>query len=892
MNPSDEGNKLKEKTSAGAPLSSARLRDRMREQPAPEGKPPLSLGRQIRRLFKLFRQRRALAVVAVLLLAAIGIALLTPAGRDLLGTAARPTATPPATALPGPTQGKPGDGTVLFLENVGQFAEAVRFQARSGERTLWLTEDGLWVTVLAQAGTSAKDEMASMLPTTPGTGVNLKLSFAGANSHPRLEPFNRLSTRVTYLTGYDSAHWRTDVPVWGGVRYVDIYPGVDLEITGEKGQWVWQLVSHNPQFDLSGVRLQVGGAEAMTLEASAALGGAPQLYLATAAGAVRLPLLTADQPGSPSVGEGHSVANPFVSPLSPPPLQQIAGVPANPSDLLYSTFLGGSDDDWGYAMAVDGAGNAYIAGEVKSTDFITATGAFSATGRAVQSDALVIKLSADGARLEYVAFLGGSLNDWANSIVVDDAGHVYVAGSTGSGDFPVTQDAYDTTCGTDGNCDAAYPGLPGYDVFVAKLNPTGSGLLYSTFLGGSSFENGSSIAVDAAGNAYVTGNTWSSDFPTTAAAYQTTHGGASDAFVAKLNAAGSALVYSTLLGGSGSDFGLAIAEEAGHAYVTGRTLSANFPTTSDAYDGAYADDDAFVVKLGLDGASLAYATFLGGSGSDQGRAIAVDGSGNLYVTGNTSADFFVTSGAFDVTHNGASDVFVAKFRSGGSTLQYATFLGGSDSDWGYGIAVDKSGDVYVTGSTLSADFPTRSWAFDTTHNGGSDVFAARLNPSGASLRYATFMGGGQDDHGRAIALGLSGRVYIAGYTASTDFPVTPGAFDTTFNGDEKNDAFAASLSMPIHTTFSISGQVTDSSGRPVAGASVKDHLGRATLTDANGNYLLSELVSGTYTLTLSVSGMLSEVRTVYVPPDVTDQNFVARPASTQIYLPVVLRNSP
>ncbi len=269
---------------------------------------------------------------------------------------------------------------------------------------------------------------------------------------------------------------------------------------------------------------------------------------------------------------------------------------------------------------------------------------------------------------------------------------------------------------------------------MAKLNASGSALVYSTFLGGNDSDSGTGIAVDAAGDAYVRGHTESTNFPTTAGAFDITfNGGTLDAFVAKLNASGSALVYSTYLGGSGSDSSYpagAIALDAtGSAYVTGTTSSANFPTTAGAFDTAYnGNEDAFVAELNTSGSALVYSTYVGGSGNDEGWGIAVDAAGSAYVTGLTSSSNFpTTAGAFDTTYNGNGDAFVAELNTSGSGLVYSTYLGGSSGDQGNSVALDAVGNVYVAGQIASSDFPTTPGAFQTSSGGGEDAFVAKFS---------------------------------------------------------------------------------------------------------------------------------------------------------------------
>ncbi|MGQ9928357.1 MAG: SBBP repeat-containing protein [Chloroflexaceae bacterium] len=740
----------------------------------------------------------------------LGLLLLTLAAPIALRSAAPPAATSPqtTTALP--------DKAVLFIENAGQFNEEARFQVRSGDRTFWLADDAIWMTLLSPLSSGAEPGGDAR---HPRQGINLRLSFPGANPHPRLEPFDRLETSVNYFLGNDPAQWRANVPVYAGVRYVDLYPGVDLEWRSDGGRLTPRLVCRaDCQFALRAVRLQVDGAEAVSLLPPPTLGegwgggllpspaesgaggegtlpfpsgsrvGGEGILLTTALGQFTLPLfqvVTADGAPVAGVGGGAAVAGnqvraPFAADLRPAPL----AAPQGAADLLYATFLGGSSGDFGDAIAVDASGAAYVTGTTESSNFPTTPGAFD-TMHNGNDDAFVVKLNPAGAALLYATFLGGGGDDGGHAIAVDASGAAYVTGYTESSNFPTTTPgAFDTTY--NGNTDA----------FVVKLNPAGSALAYATFLGGSDSDFGDAIAVDASGAAYVMGRTGSANFPTTAGAFDTTHNGNTDSFVVKLNPYGTTLAYATFLGGSFWDISEAIAVDAsGAVYVAGETWSSDFPTTAGAFDTTYNGNfDAFVVQLNPDGAALTYATFLGGIYADLGSGIAVDASGAAYVTGMTfSADFPTTPGAFDTMHNGNGDAFVVQLSSTGAALTYATVLGGSDQERGNAIAVDASGATYVAGTTRSANFPTTAGAFDTALDGNLDAFVVKLNPDGATLAYATFLGGSNDDFGDAIAVDASGAAYVMGRTLSADFPTTPGAFDTTYNGN--GDAFVVKLTM-------------------------------------------------------------------------------------------------
>jgi hypothetical protein len=375
--------------------------------------------------------------------------------------------------------------------------------------------------------------------------------------------------------------------------------------------------------------------------------------------------------------------------------------------------------------------------------------------------------------LNYSTYLGGFGGyDNGRAIAVDNSGNAYVTGYTDMG-FP-TASAYQGSHGG------------GYeDAFITKLNASGSALIFSTYLGGSGDDVGNGIAVDSSGNAYVTGYTISTDFPT-ASAYQGSNAGGNDVFITKVNASGSGLDYSTYLGGSGNDVGNGIAlDSSGNAYVTGETGSTDFPTAS-AYQGSSggAFSDVFITKVNASGSGLDYSTYLGGSGAEEGNGIAVDSSGNAYVTGNTYSTDFPTASAYQGSGGGIyKDVFITKVNASGSGLDYSTYLGGSGSDVGYSIAVDSSGNAYVTGNTDSADFPISS-AYQENYGGGTlDVFITKMNASGSALDYSTYLGGSGDDGGYGIAVDSSGyNAYVTGFTGSADFPTTASAYQGSHGG--------------------------------------------------------------------------------------------------------------
>src|SRR5205085_3926955 len=296
----------------------------------------------------------------------------------------------------------------------------------------------------------------------------------------------------------------------------------------------------------------------------------------------------------------------------------------------------------------------------------------------------------------------------------------------------------------------------------------------STYLGGTSIEAGNGIAVNAAGNAYVAGRTVSTDFPTANPIQSKYGGGTFDAFVAKLNASGAALHYSTYVGGNSEDDGNGIVvDAAGSAYIAGLTASTDFPTENPLQSHKVGSSDAVVAKLNASGSALIYSTYLGGSSSDFAFGIAVDAAGNAYIAGQTASTDFPTANAGQGNSAGNGDAFVTKLNASGSALIYSTYLGGSGVDDANHIAVDSSGNAYVTGFTFSTDFPTANAIQNNKAGSVTNAYVTKLNASGSALLYSTYLGGSgsQGDDGNGIAVDAAGNAYVTGFTTSTDFPI-------------------------------------------------------------------------------------------------------------------------
>ncbi len=386
------------------------------------------------------------------------------------------------------------------------------------------------------------------------------------------------------------------------------------------------------------------------------------------------------------------------------------------------------------------------------------------------------------------SYLGGGLDESAAAVVRDAQGNIYIAGSSESPEFPTTPGAYDE----DHNLSD--------DVFVLKLNPEGSQLLYSTFVGGDGNDYGLALAVDEEGCAYVTGRTGSEDFPTTQGCFDPDFnredGVGYDAYVFKLSANGSELLYSSFLGGEGDEAGTGIAlDEEENAYLTGHTSSHDFPTTPGCFDDSYGEngvEDIFVLKMNSEGSDILYSTFLGSSGVDEGKDIVVDGSGKAFVLGTTGSPDFPTTGAgFDVSHNGEMDLCLFGMNNNGSDLVFSSFIGGRDDDSGFALELDSGGNIWAVGKTGSGNFPLAGKALDRRLDGREDGFFLQFSPDGRELLYSSYLGGSWDETVTDLALDSRGNIYLCGYTLSDDFPQGDGLGNSSNTG--LRDAFVCSL---------------------------------------------------------------------------------------------------
>ena len=655
------------------------------------------------------------------------------------------------TAIAAPTV-RWGNIPLSFEPNTGQGSAEVRYLARGSTYTLYL---GSGETVLA----GRQDPP-------------LRTKFRGANPAARITGEGRQESISNYFLGNDPGKWQSAVPNFARVRYSRIYPGIDLVYYGKDGNLEYDWIV-SPGADPGAIRMAFESADRLRIDEEGDL----VVQVGSSEHRHKRPIVYQEIEGERVGVAGRWTLDGKEGRFRIGSYDHRKALVIDPP-LIFSTYLGGSGLDYGYAVAVDSIGNTYVTGGAGSTNFPT-TNPMQSSLRGAE-DIFVTKINPSGTAKLYSTYLGGGAPDEGRGIAVDVQGNAYITGSTGSIDFPTK------------NPIQGKPGGSG-DAFLVKLNATGSALVYSTYLGGIGTDAGAAVALDPVGNAYVVGSTFSTDFPTKNP-FQAARGAQEDAFVAKVNPSGTALVYSTYLGGNNVDEGNGIAvDAAGSAYVTGYTASTDFPLQSPLRNSNVASVDAFVTKINPAGSALVYSTYLGGSATDYGTAIAVDSSGNAYVTGIVTSDDFPTVNAIDSTlgSHAVDDIFVTKFNPSGSALVYSTYLGGGSADDPYAIALDQSGNVYITGRTNSSDFPLTN-PIQTTRF-AFDMFVTEINAAGSAKLFSTFIGGSGSESGRGIAVDKLGNIHVAGEGTSTDFPVARPLQGTNGGGPGPQDALVLLL---------------------------------------------------------------------------------------------------
>ncbi len=638
----------------------------------------------------------------------------------------------------------------------------------------------------------------------------VRMQFVGASARAMIQGVAELPGKVNYLLGNEPARWRTGVATYAHVRVEGLYPGVDLEYYGNQRQLEYDFAIA-PGVDPAAIAIHFAGVDKVAIDASG------ELVLSLGEGEVRQhpPVIYQVVNGArQQIAGGYRLREGATVAFSVGQYDSRLPLVIDPV-FSYSTYFGGNGGDSGYAVKVDTNGSVYLAGKTFSTQFPFAvpTNGFQPQ-LAGRGDAFVAKLDNTGSNVVYYTYLGGTGDDAALDMALDNLGNVFLAGFTGSPDFPTKNALFPTIGGLPDPNTGLFPPSG----FVAELNTNGTALVYSTYLGGNSNTVASGIAIDPSGNALVTGYTYSPNFPVTNA-IQSVLAGLDDVFVSKIGAGGTNLVYSTYLGGESIDEGEGIAVDAtGSAYVTGYTLSTAFPVTTNAQSptlggpsGGIGSYDAFVTRIAPSGTNLVYSTYLGGYHNDYGYRIAVDGAQNAYVTGQSQSTDFpntVTNvPGLQAGNNGInalnSDAFLTKLDSSGMRL-YSALFGGSGEDTGSDVAVDALGRAFVIGTTLSVDFRVTN-AFGllkTNSTGGKDAILLALNANASAVLYSGYLGGSSDEYGDGIALDSESSAYLTGLTFSTDFPTTPGSLQPSTSGPAK--AFLAKLRLRDNPVLAVS----------------------------------------------------------------------------------------
>jgi hypothetical protein len=712
---------------------------------------------------------------------------------------------------------------LTFEANQGQAGSDIKFLSHGQGYTALLSAGGMVLSLRGSATTAAASttQNATSRGSTSensasqssSAAARVQFALVGASRNPAVTGENQQSGKVNYFLGNDSTKWLTNVPIYGRVRYTNVYPGIDLVYYGSNQQLEYDF-EVKPGADPQKIQFAIQGASQLQLDDEG------NLVLSLGSGEIHFqsPIVYQQSGGQRTpVNGSYVVTDPTHIAFRLGSYDSTKPLVIDPV-LSYSTYLGGSGADQSNGIVVDSNGNVYVAGYTNAVDFpVTTLGTLAGNADHV----FVAKLNSTGTSLIYADYIGGNSNDYGIALVLDSSNDVYVTGSTSSSNFPIVN--------------AVQSQAPGpYTGFLSQISASGSSLLYSTYLGGSAFDQPTSIAIDSLGEVHVAGYTTSQNFPTVNAYQGTALANQAGAygtygFLTKFSANGSSLVYSTYLAGNtavqqpcGESQVLAHPDGTGHgcypapysalsavtvdgngnAYVAGTTNTNNFPTTSNAYlnsNTTTQDAPLGVVSKFSSAGGLDYSTyFYGSSGDPVGiSAIAVDASGNAYITGTADSDdtFPLTSTSTNIcdpnTYGFAcSYAFLAEFNSTAATLLYSTFLGPNNYASPQALALDSNDNAYVLSSTSSSQYQTNN-AIES-YTSSSDLLLVEIDPATSTQVFSSYLGGSGGDTPTGMALDTSSNIYVTGFTTSSDFPVTPGAFQNQFGGS--TDGFIMKIS--------------------------------------------------------------------------------------------------
>ncbi len=714
---------------------------------------------------------------------------------------------------------------LVFTLNNGRFDPEVRFSARNRHVSFFFTSTG--TTFLFEKGNNENinktgnglvskynyKRISTGFKNSTKEYFAVKMNFIKSNPRPKIMGEERLPWNNNYFYTGNPQNWNTGVPNYSKIRIKNLFNSIDLIYYGKNSGLKYDFII-KPGGDPSDIILEYNfdkmGDDIFFIDDSG------DLIIKTPLGEIVEKKPYCYQKIKDCITDVKAEYK-IIDRKKGQFTYSIAGY--NPDypliidpEITYSTLLGGNYDDVPYGMTVDDDGYIYVTGRTSSTDFPTNAGSYDYTLNAFKGTAFISKFDPTCSTLIFSTYLGGDVEELPFGIAVDRDKNVYITGFTESDNFPTTSGVFAEN----------YSG-GSLDAFVTKLNPDGSGLIYSTYIGG---ELGGDAATDISlcenGEVYIVGDTDSGDYPTTSGAYDETYNGWDDLFLTKLSADGSELLVSTYIGGQGDDkIGYIERDSGGNIYISGQTMSGNLPVTPNAFDKSYSGEytDALICKLDPDGKEMLYLTYLGGSGKDEIRGMAIDGERNIYISGRTESENFpVTPGSYDQHYSaGGGDAFVCKLNASGSGLEFSTFLGGINYDAGWDITVDSSGNIFTTGQTFSTSFSplivepyiTNSAGYPEQHvfrNKAADaenglfsslqIFICRLSSDGKTLYETFFLGGSRSDWSNTILTDNRGRVYITGMTYSDDYPTTENAYSSTYGGGEV-DAFITVISFDL-----------------------------------------------------------------------------------------------